>query len=117
MARVRVLAARAGPINNDKLWIEARAAWANLLDISDVDGTNLGFDFDGSAPTTTQVQALVTAHDPSPLPPTPAQQQLAADKALVIAFFNNASGTATNAQRDDVTKAVIRYLRRSGNDA
>jgi hypothetical protein len=116
MSRQRVVAVHAKAINSEKLWGEASTAWPNLLDISDVDG-DIGFDFDGFAPSGVRVQTLVSAHDPLPLL-TPAERlQLAADKALVIAFFDNPSGTATDTQRDNVIKAVIRYLRRAGNDA
>jgi hypothetical protein len=45
------------------------------------------------------------------------QTQLGTDKALVTAFLDAPSGTASPVQRDNVIKAIIRYLRRSGNDA
>jgi hypothetical protein len=63
------------------------------------------------------VTNLVTA-DPyvAPLIAAP-DPQITVDKATVTAFMNAASGTATAVQRDDTLKAVIRYLRRSGNDA
>lgn len=51
-------------------------------------------------------------------PPAPAPDpQLVADRDLVRTFMNAPSGSATAAQRDDVLKAVIRYLRRAGQDA
>jgi hypothetical protein len=43
--------------------------------------------------------------------------QIATDKTQVIQFMNAASGTATAAQRDDTIKAIVRYLRRRGDDA
>ena len=112
MSKVRVLALRLRPINSDKLWREARGAWANLLDISDVDGDGMriGFDFDGTPPPAIAVQMLLTAHDPTPIAPP-------SDKSTVIAFMNAPSGTATPVQRDDTMKAVINYLRRRGDDA
>jgi hypothetical protein len=115
---VRVTAFRPSPVNSEKLWNQARAAWATLIDISDAGGGVFGFDFSANPPAAAQVQGLVDAHDPSVPQFTPAQlQQIAADKAQVVAFFNAASGTATPTQRDDTIKAIIRFLRRSGNDA
>ena len=60
--------------------------------------------------------AGVVTFDPPPAP-TPPDPQIAADKATVVAFMNATSGTATAVQRDDTLKAVIRYLRRRGDDA
>jgi hypothetical protein len=118
MSRQRVLATKPAVVNYESLWLETSTAWANALDISNVDGATLGFDFESPAPTTTQVQALVNAHDPSPLPPAVALVvQIAADKAQVRVFMNAASGTATAVQRDDTIKAIVRYLRRRGDDA
>jgi hypothetical protein len=42
---------------------------------------------------------------------------IAADKTQVIQFMGAASGTATPTQRDDTIKAIVRYLRRRGDDA
>lgn len=53
---------------------------------------------------------------PAP-PPRAPDPQIATDKNTVAAFMGATSGSATAAQRDDVIKAVIRYLRRMGQDA
>jgi hypothetical protein len=60
---------------------------------------------------------VVTA-DPyvAPIVPPP-DPQIAIDKAIVVAFMGAADGTATAAQRDSVIKAIVRYLRRRGDDA
>lgn len=78
-----------------------------------------------TASATEGAQYEVVAEDrdavpPAPPPPAPAptpDPQIAIDKSTVVAFMTAASGTATAVQRDEVIKAVIRYLRRSGQDA
>lgn len=109
MSRQRVLATRPGPINSAKLWNEACAAWANALDMSAVDATTLGFDFESPAPTTLQVQALVNAHDPAPYPPTAEETLFAQSVAQLRATFNT---TRTAAQINNSIDAITVILRR-----
>lgn len=53
----------------------------------------------------------------APSPPPPADPQVATDRTIVAAFMKTPSGTATAAQRDEVIKAIIRYLRGMGRDS
>lgn len=111
MNRQRVLATRPGPVNGEKLWNEARAAWATLLDISDVDGVHLGFDFDGATPTSQQVQALVDAHDPTPAPPTAEQTAFVQAVGQLRSTFNtNRSAAQMNNSIDAITVILRRIV-------
>lgn len=42
---------------------------------------------------------------------------IAADKALVVQFMNSTPGQPTQRQIEDTLRAVVRYLRRRGDDA
>lgn len=49
-----------------------------------------------------------------PSAPTPADPQVTTDGTIVAAFMKTPSGAATAAQRDEIIKAIVRYLRRMG---
>jgi hypothetical protein len=106
---IRITSVPPGVVNMPKLTEEAQGVWPRLLTVNQLEGPPMRVAFyfnDEDAPTQAWVDALVLAHDPT--------TASGADRAQVIAFMNAASGTATPVQRDDTTKAVIRYLRRSG---
>ena len=114
---MRLLGTPAGAVLLSKLRIESQTAFPRLVGINEV-GTQIGFYFeDADVPAQSAVDAVMAAHTATPLPPTPEQLQIAADKNTVTQFMNAPSGSATPAQRDDTIKAVIRYLRRRGDDA
>lgn len=106
MSRVRVVAVPPGQVYQPTLWRSAKAAWPTVLDMSDVDG-NIAFDFDTTAPSQSVVQALVTAHDPTPLPspPDPLQGEIDTCKAFLGA------SSPTQVQIVTALKATIRLLR------
>jgi len=60
----------------------------------------------------------VVTFDPYvPNAPAPTDPQVALDRTTISTFMNAASGSATPTQRDDVLKALLRYLGRRWSDA
>jgi hypothetical protein len=106
---VRLLGTPTGAYLLSKLKTEAQVKWGSaVLGVNEInDGAQIGFYFQtGTQPTQASVDALMAAHDP-----TPVASVLSPAEQTVRAFMRAASGSATDTQRDNVVKAIVRFIR------
>lgn len=78
---IRLLADRPANVNFGQLLTESGAS-----DINIVDGKIAGYWPDGEAPTRAEWQAIVSAHVPTPDPPTP-EERIAELEAVIAALL------------------------------
>lgn len=105
---IRLVGNLANGYNLARLRSEAQTQWPHLIDLNDVGGKP-AFYFESAAPTQAAIDALCTAHTPTPLPPSNEDTiRLRAETALTTNANFLAIPSPNNTQLANQVKALTR---------